>query len=255
METLIDGAKQTLIEAVDGLIQTKIQDYIIIGGWCPYLNRGSYTHPGTLDVDILFDNANETGYLKTYIKEMYKQKYFSSAKHRFQLLNVKDISGKEFCFNIDLLHTAPTLDEVNLFVDHLDLNVYMTKEERKSIKTMSIVQFESKVLFKEELFYEHKFDDKTAKIVNFTGMFLTKMISCQKAKRDRDSYDIFLGFVQNKIDSKQVKHITTYDKRVEAAYAGFVKFLKENEDKFNKRVKQFYNEEKYPSKFILSKLE
>ena len=255
METIIDGARETLIEAAKGLKETNINEYIIIGGWRPYLNKGDFYHPGTIDVDILFNRANEKGYLKAYIEHMMKNNYFTSAKHQFQLLTIKEISDKKFCFNIDLLHTKPTLEEAELFVDHLDLNVLMSKEERNRIKMKSIVQQESEILFSYNLYNEYKLEDNLyINLVDFNGMFITKAISCQKPKRDRDSYDIYLGFIQNKINLKIISEITAKDNRVKDAVNSFKKFLKKEQQTFNKRVKFFNKEVKgSPAQFILEK--
>lgn len=254
METIIDGAYETLKEAAQGLVQAEIDEYIVIGGWCPYLNRGDYSHPGTIDVDILFMNANEKGYLKNYIECMMEKDYFTSAKHQFQLLTIKKIQDKRFCFNIDLLHTEPSIEDSGLFVDHLDLNVLMSKKEQRRIKMLSIVQKEAEILFTEEMFTKHQIDkDLYIKIVDFTGMFITKAISCQKVKRDRDSYDIYLGFVQNQIDIEKVLQIASGGGQVKVAIDSFRKFLKKEQQTFNKRVKYFNDKIKgSPSEFILS---
>jgi hypothetical protein len=257
MDTIIDGAKETLKDAAKGLQATGINDYIVIGGWCPYLNHGEFYHPGTIDVDILFNNANEEGYLRKYIEYMMRNDYFTSAKHQFQLLTIKEISNTKFCFNIDLLHTAPTLEEAELFVDHLDLNILMSKEDRKRIKMKSIVQKESEILFNENMYEEHSLSsDLKIKIVDFTGMFITKTTSCQKVKRDRDSYDIYLGFIQNKIDLKKVLEICKRDQRVHDSVDSFKKFLVKEQQTFNKRVKYFNKEIKgSPAQNILIEFE
>jgi len=256
MDTIIDGARETLLDAAKGLSATGIVDYIIIGGWCPYLNRGKYYHPGTIDVDILFYNANEEGYLKKYIVHMMNNNYFTSAKHQFQLLTIKEILTTRFCFNIDLLHTSPTIEEAELFVDHLDLNIYMSKEERRRIKMKSIVQQESEILFTEKMYSEHKIsDDLTIKVVDFTGMFITKATSCQKVKRDRDSYDIYLGFIQNKIDLKKVIDICETDQRVHDAIESFKEYLAQKII-FDNRVKYFDDNIKgSPAQIILQEFE
>lgn len=257
METIIEGAYETLKEAAQGLKQAEIDEYIVIGGWCPYLNRGDFFHPGTIDVDILFMHANENGYLKRYIECMMEKDYFTSAKHLFQLLTIKEIKDKKFCFNIDLLHTEPTIEESGLFVDHLDLNVLMTKAEQRKIKILSIVQKEAEILFTESMFTRHTIDDDLdIKIVDFTGMFITKAISCQKVKRDRDSYDIYLGFVQNKIDIEKVLRIASIPGQVKVAIDSFRKFLKKEQQTFNNRVKLFDKTIKgSPAQFILSEFD
>ena len=155
MKSIQDGAFANLKLAVTGLQKSKIENYVIIGGWCPFLNRGNKYHPVTIDVDILFKEAIEPYYLKRYIEKMRELGYFTSAKHQFQLLNVFKINSSRFCYNIDLLHTATGSQYDELFVDQLDLNVVLSNEERQTLKMKSIVQKESKIIFDENL-YETK---------------------------------------------------------------------------------------------------
>lgn len=259
METLLHGARELLSEAVSGLQEVGISDYIVIGGWCPYLrcNPKYHRHPGTIDVDILFLDATKPGYLERYIRHMkYKKQFFTSAKHLFQLLTIKEIRGERFCFNIDLLHTSPLDREQNLFVDHLDLDVFMSEEERSRIKMKSIVQRESGVLFHEHLFNEFQSDDICFNLVDFTGMFITKAISCQKVKRDRDSYDIYLGFIQDEIDVKKVKEIAAKEKPVEDAFNSFCRYLSDKGDDFDRKVKLYDSSiDGSPATNILQKLD
>jgi len=245
LDTLLDGSLENLKLAVHGLNKSNISDYVIIGGWCPYLNRNDKFHPGTIDVDILFKESYKPYYLKNYIQTMREEGYFTSAKHQFQLLKVFDIQNNKFCFNIDLLHTGIDEQSNELFVDQLDLNVILSNEEIQTIKMKSIVQKESKIIFENNLYETISItDDFHVKIINYTGLFITKLVSCQKEKRDRDSYDIYLGFENEKIDFKCLKEIYLNNAVICNQINIFKKFLESSDTAniFNERVKQFRND-------------
>ena len=255
LKSIQDGALCNLKCALDGLSRAGISKYIIIGGWCPYLNRGNSYHPGTIDVDILFKEAVKPYYLRTFIETMRSMDYFTSAKHLFQLLRVFDIAGQRLCFNIDLLHTGTADQSDELFVEQLDLNIRLTAAEEASIKQLSIVQLDSKVLFDEKLFDVLLVDQGLrANVVSFTGMFLTKLASCLKVKRDRDSYDIYLGFTEGKIDFGKLSHVLKTHESIRKQYERFVSFLGDpvSSQTFNARVAKFSTASTDPSSEVLS---
>lgn len=258
MKTIIDGARENLKQAIEGLDEAGIVDYAIIGGWCAYLNKQDRYHPGTIDVDILFRDANQPRYLETYINTMRNKEYFTSAKHQFQLLKVFSINEQKFCFNIDLLHTATGGQDDDLFVDQLDLNVLLNEEEQANIKMLSIVQKESRVVFEEKMYNSMDIGDGyKANIIDYTGMFITKTKSCQKEKRDRDSYDIFLGFENNLIDIKRLKKICNEYPPIGMHVKSFLDFINKEESiaLFNNRVKKYRQDIAIiPTDYINSKL-
>ena len=54
---------------------------MVIGGWCPVLrNKSEVTHPGTLDVDILFKESYQSGSLKILIESFIESGFMPSAK-------------------------------------------------------------------------------------------------------------------------------------------------------------------------------
>jgi hypothetical protein len=83
---------------------------------------------------------------------------------------------------------------IGMFVDHLDLDVPLKGKE--TVIMMSIVLPNSALLFDDSLFDKYTLDNFEFNLVDFTGMFLTKMESCQKQKRERDSFDIYLAFLK-----------------------------------------------------------
>jgi len=119
-----DGALALLNDTAKSLAQHSCLKYVVIGGWCPFLrNKSKISHPGTLDVDILFEEGFKSGNIEAIIKTFISEGFTPSAKHPFQLLKTQKIKDKSFMFNIDLLHPKMLEDRQNIgmFVDHLDL--------------------------------------------------------------------------------------------------------------------------------------
>lgn len=231
---------------------------MVIGGWCPVLrNKSGVRHPGTLDVDILFKESYQSGNLKSVIESFIDSGFMPSAKHPFQLLKSQEINGKRFVYNIDLLHPnmANNPHQIGMFVDHLELDVPINNYEEKLKKMMSIVLPNSEILFRENLFDEFTESGETFKLVSIDGMFITKMDSCQKQKRERDCFDIYLAFVNKGIDIRKLKNLAENDLRIEASLAGFKRHIKKDSDAFNKNVQHFCKSiTGSPAEYILSEL-
>lgn len=256
LKSINDGAKNLLKETITELSKIKDLEYIIIGGWCPFLrNTQKISHPGTLDIDILFKQGYESKALEEIIGAFINIGFIPSAKHPFQLLKKQQILEKDFIFNIDLLHPNMTEDykTKGMFIDHLDLDVPLRGEE--TVKMMSIVLPNSALLFSYNLFDKYEIDKLTFNLVDFTGMFLTKMESCQKQKRERDSFDIYLAFLNNGVDINKLKAIAKKNIHVYIALESFKEFLQKKEDIFNSNIKLFNGEiSGSPAKEILERI-
>lgn len=258
MITLNDGAKKLLEEVVQLLSQFDGLEYIIIGGWCPLLrNKINYiTHPGTLDVDILFKEAYSSGAIERVISEFFKQGYMSSAKYQFQLLKKQTINNEDIVFDVDLLHPNMTEDKSwdKKFIDHLSLDVSFDGE--KNVKKMSIALPNSMLLFDMGLFTKYDLGPGcNFNLVDFTGMFITKMESCLKEDRQRDSFDIYLAFLNNGVDMNLLAKIVAKNHHIADALNNFKVFLKKKPDVFNKNIQLFYKHlSGSPAKEILLKL-
>jgi hypothetical protein len=89
-------------------------------------------------------------------------------------------------------------------------------------------------------------------------MFITKLISCQKEKRDRDSYDIYLGFENERIDLDLLLKIISKNEVLREQVQSFIDFLSNQQTGvlFNRRVTKYRKDKSEdPSGFILKKLE
>ena len=165
---LQEGAFGLLAETADILNRNKI-NYIIVGGWSPLLlNNNPIVHPGTKDVDILFENGYRKKELGKIILKFIDSGFLLSAKHDFQLFKEIEVHGKKFIYNIDLLHPTETQKPEEIYIDHIDLGIPSDKYQSNTFKMKSIALPSSQALF----------DNKIP-------------------KRFRDSLDIYLAITQN----------------------------------------------------------
>lgn len=230
METMADnvleGAKELLVDAVSALNRSNIRDFIVIGGWCPYLrNESSIRHPGTLDVDILFRDGGRKGALGPAIESLKKSGFILSAKHSFQLLIEKCVRGEHLVYNVDLLHPSMGESYPEMFVDHLDLDIPLDEEERRVKTTTSIVLPNSEILFSENLYSKFPVGEVTFDLVDFTGMFITKMDSCQKQKRGRDAFDLYIAVKSDGVDFSRLEQIRRENPRIDRSLASLSAYL------------------------------
>ena len=259
LNSIEDGSKALLKDAATVLSNFPDINYIVIGGWCPALrNTTKFRHPGTLDVDLLFKDSYHSGSINGVLKSFLDTGFCPSAKHPFQLMKSQRIMGKDFVFNIDLLHPNMMEDKesIGMFVDHLELDVPLNNTETETKKMKSIVLPNSEVLFREMLYSIEKIDSIEFNLISFDGMFITKMDSCQKQKRERDSFDIYLGFLGDCIDVARLKKLAENDERIFASLNKFTTFLKNNRATFNNNVKIFSQEtDGSPATLILERLD
>lgn len=199
----------------------------------------------------------KTGALEELIKGMLNSSFIPSAKHPFQLLRKQKVGGQDFIFNVDLLHPEmiKEKDDAGMFVDHLDFDIPLSEEYLEKIKMKSIVLPNSKVLFEENIYDIQPIGGLKFNLVDFEGMFITKMDSCQKVKRQRDSYDIYIAFENNGIDTQRIRDLASKYVKIEKSVTDFCMYLKGNTDEFNENVKMFSSKvQGSPANEILKKL-
>lgn len=213
---------------------------MVIGGWCPYLrNRSGIPHPGTLDVDILFKRGECEGSLRPAIDALRQAGFILSAKHSFQLLREKAVRGERLIYNVDLLHPSMNDTHPGTFADHLDLDVPLDEEERRVKKVTSIVLPNSAVLFQENLSSKFTEWGITFDLVDFTGMFITKMDSCQKQKRERDAFDLFVALKSDQIDFPAIARIRKGNSRVNKSLNLLSEYMENHGATFDENVAKF----------------
>ncbi len=182
--------------------------YIIVGGWTPYLlNSAPIPHPGTKDVDVLFDKAYEKGKLREVIMSFLDNGFILSAKHDFQLFKQIQVKENLFIYNVDLLHPLETVKPKDIYVEQIDLNIPADKYLSSTFKMKSIALPSSQSLFDYNLITQYNLEIKvdessvlsqTVPLMGEIGTLITKSNSVMKDKRYRDSLDIYLTIKQSR---------------------------------------------------------
>ena len=243
------AAKGLLGEAIQ-IVQPLDLNYIVIGGWSPFLlNSGKISHPGTKDVDLLFSDGIKVGSLEEVVNEFIINGYIVSAKHKFQLLRILRINGIEFVFNIDILH--PDDDEIgsDLFVDHVVLPVPIEEFGENRLAVASIVLPDSSFLFDGHfLEYEMEFNLPNGNIrslrfplMDELGLIVTKSLSVNNPKRMRDAFDIYTAIAQCRnydLLLREFQLIKDNNIEVFQTLYGLQRAIKDNQD-FDNRIKKY----------------
>lgn len=241
-ETLIsvmDGGVQLLAETAAVLSAHADLNYVVIGGWSPYLlSSTKYPHPGTLDVDILFAGGYEEKALKSFMQAMLDSGFVPSAKHNFQLFKSFEVSGQELVYNVDILHPGMK-DDKSMFVGHLDLDLPMDKDRLRVKNMMSIVLPNSQVIFDEQLYALHEINGVSINLCSLEASVITKLDSCQKPKRERDSFDIYVSCLSGSFNFRKFNQVSTENKRICESRRSFIKFLNTDSKTFNNNVWEF----------------
>jgi len=237
--SLISGAQHLLWETASVLANLPEMEHMIIGGWSPYLlSRTAFRHPGTLDVDVLFRSGRDPMFLKEFIRSMLKVGFVISAKHNFQMFRLFRVNDTELVYNVDILHPGMK-EDVSMFVEHLDLDIPLNLEERRVKKQMSIALPNSEILFQEKLIVDHKLETHTVRLCSLEGSVITKLDSCQKDKRQRDSFDIFVACLTPTFDAELFKQLVANNRRIAASTEKFVKYLETDAKTFVDNVRVY----------------
>lgn len=257
-----EGVKEVLFESVAIIEKANILDYIVIGGWCPYLrnneNISGLKHPGTRDVDILFRFGYESGKLSNAIEELLSAGFIPSSKHPFQFLKIKRIKNKKLMFNIDLLHPRMSSNErwgdLEMFSDHLDLDILFSPEESERLMGRSIALPGSMVLFDDNLYNSYSLDGHAFNLIDFTGLVLTKMKSWGNIKRPRDSFDIYVAFKNEAVDCNKLLSYSNEYKNYDIGdeTSDFISSLHSKSHRFDMNVSQYAKvAEPSPAQYVL----
>lgn len=224
---LPSGAKGMLLETAAILNGLGVK-YIVVGGWSPYLfNAQPIAHPGTQDVDILFDKGYDKNSLEHIIRELLKHDFILSAKHNFQLFKVMEIAGKKFIYNLDLLHPLETQIPDEIYVEHIDLGVPASHYYDTTFKIKSIALPSSQVLFRMGLFDQYHLEQPTASgdvkretipLMSELGTLITKSQSVLVPKRYRDALDIYLAIRQNRDYKSMIDQIQELQSKYRSSY-------------------------------------
>jgi len=203
--SILSAAQGLLGEAVT-IVRGANLPFAVVGGWAPYLrNATPIAHPGTKDVDLLFEKGAQSGALQDVVRRFISNGYIPSAKHEFQILRELNVSGSAFMFNVDLLHPEEESKNPDLFVDHLQLPVPSREycSDRYFVKSIMI----PKASFIFDGHFSHSQvqcelpSGRTCTVevplISETAVIITKAGSCKSPKRQRDAFDIFVTIAQS----------------------------------------------------------
>lgn len=203
------GAATGLLGETMQIMATSGEVFAVVGGWSPLLlNGGPIPHPGTRDVDLLFDRGAEEQALREVIQAFLSAGYLPSAKHPFQVLRPLRVGSAILLFNVDLLHPSETLEpsiNSDLFADHMQLEAPLSADtmERYAMKSIALPQAGF-------VFDDHRITTVPVPVILPSGeartvdvpvidelaLLITKSNSAQRTKRERDSFDLFVAVTQ-----------------------------------------------------------
>ena len=198
-ENIQSAAKGLLVESCAIANETGFT-YVVCGGWSPYLRNSSpIPHPGTKDVDLLFEAGHEMYELRDVVKLFLSRGFLHSAKHEFQLLRSVNVDGHQFVFNVDLLHPMETRNAPELFVDHWELPVPIDDFGKAKFTSKSIALPDSNFVFQghvENEIVESMGKTADVPLIDETALLVTKSKSFKSVKRSRDIFDAYLAITQ-----------------------------------------------------------
>lgn len=198
----VNAAAKGLLGEASSIARRAGKEFVVVGGWSPFLrNTALVSHPGTRDVDLLFSEGATRASLKDLVCAFLDSGYLLSAKHEFQVLRTLPVGGRNFVFNVDLLHPHEGEVKGDLFVDQLSFPIPHEDYKSTYVFTKSIALpnagFVFDGFFAEESIEFMMPDGTTAQhkvpVIDEVGLLATKSKSCMVQKRPRDIFDIYLA--------------------------------------------------------------
>lgn len=194
-------AAEALLHTTCSTLQSRKVNFVIVGGWSPYLRGGlcSLAHPGTRDVDVLFTDGDRI-VVEDAIRAMLSEGFCASAKHNFQLLLPLKVGGRDFVFNVDFMHPSEQIDNPELLEDIFDLGVPDSSDPTGKRWMKSIIFQSATIVFGKRLFSDVVREGLNVQgnrvtscipLLDEAGLILSKLNSVKIAKRPRDAFDIF----------------------------------------------------------------
>lgn len=235
-----------LVETCQALLANKVE-YVIAGGWVPYLRvmHSAVKHPGTNDVDVLFNDKLEP--LKLAVKALLDAGYVPSAKHPFQLLKRLNVDEEPFVFNVDLMHPVEQARDENMFQDIIDLGVKddYDSEQTHIIKSISFPS--SRIIFDENLWSNFEVEATlpngqigqiSIPLMDECGLILSKCAIVGHPKRSRDAFDIYyiLASTNGPETAEKLRHLAIKYIQVNEQLDLLNVYLENNSGKFDSRV-------------------
>lgn len=187
-------ASSALLQEVSGTLLKCDVDFVVVGGWVPFLfHSARYGHPGTFDVDILLNAASlDDGTFRTATEKLLATGYLRAVKNTFQAHRIIRVAGEDLVFHVDFLNERNPDNELNLVSGTGKL---------RSIYTPAM-----KAVFKYERYRNHS-DFKDVRFPSVETFIATKAVATTVRKRLRDAFDIFVSVAdQEPADFKRRWH-------------------------------------------------
>lgn len=245
----MEAIKAVLLETCQVLSTAQVQ-FVVAGGWVPYLREGnqSLRHPGTNDVDILFNDDRKP--IRGAVEALLGAGYLPSAKHPFQLLKELPVAHERFVFNVDLMHPIEGGAEPDMFQDIIDLGIRADYDSLETHVVKSICFPSSRIVFDEKLWSLVTVSGTSAAggatsvgvpLVDEAGLILSKCASVSKEKRDRDSFDIYflLSGARGATIASRLLSLADRFPQVEDQLSKLRAYLQKTPAEFDARVSRF----------------
>lgn len=181
-------AARGLLGEVSSVLVDEIVDFVVIGGWLPFLfNSRPISHPGTFDVDILLNEATSRSSFEQAAQLLLDSGYLRAPKNQFQLHRILTVRGEKLVYHVDFLHRRYADDTDDLIrnwgrfqsIAGPGTDLIFTAAERM-LRPVDV---------------ELPCGDSRSITVSFcteVGFLSAKGRSATVAKRTRDAFDIFL---------------------------------------------------------------
>ena len=152
-------------------------------------------------------------------------------------------------FNVDLLHPGRGDVTPEVFVDHFELDFCETHDLRNSVRMMSIVMPSSALVF--DGYWSPRAvagslpsalqTELRVPLLTEPGLAISKCQSVKSVRRDRDSFDLFLTFVQPNAEGTRQ---TLAEARVKYYWLAqllddLAKYVHQESEESDRRVRRF----------------
>jgi hypothetical protein len=182
-----------LLGEVTLVLVSQIIDFVVIGGWVPFLfNSRPIPHPGTFDVDILLNEATSKSSFEQAARLLLRSGYLRAPKNQFQLHRILHVRGERLVYHIDFLHRRYADDTDDLIrnwgrvqsIAGPGTDIIFTEAERM-LKSVDVVLPTGEKR------------SVTASFCTEVGFLSAKGRSATIPKRTRDAFDVFLVVEQS----------------------------------------------------------
>ncbi len=197
------AGKGLLAESVS-ILQGCDVDFVVIGGWLPYLfNSEPISHPGTLDVDILLNERTPKATFEAAAQVLISRGFLRAPKNQFQLHRLLTVRGEVLVYHVDFLHRKYA-DDTNDLIRHWGrfqsiagpgTDVIFAEEERTT-ERLKATSPDGRAL------------DVLAPFCSEVGFISAKGRSATTVKRTRDAFDVFLVIRQSRDRTRLIRRCT-----------------------------------------------